>query len=223
MHPTPQDPSTPRLSRRGVLRAIVGGSGLVVLRGTAAAAEVLSPTPANALGPFYPARKPADTDADLTVVAGRTQRARGTILYIEGRVVDTSGRPLPNAVLELWQANAAGRYDHPGDGDSSGALDPNFQGYARLVTDAEGRYRIKTIKPAPYSGRTAHLHFNVAAGRARLTTQMFFAGEPANERDGLYRYLSRDDRIASTARPAARTAAMEPDALAAAWDVVLPT
>ena len=105
--------------------------------------------------------------------------------------------------------------------DASGPLDPNFQGYGRLRADADGRYRIKTIKPPPYSGRTPHIHFNVASGGTTLTTQMFFEGEPLNERDFLYRYLGRDDRRASTGRPVDRTPAMEPDAVAVTWDIVL--
>jgi protocatechuate 3,4-dioxygenase beta subunit len=174
-----------------------------------------------ALGPFYPDRLPAEQDADLTAIAGRPGRAAGQILYLAGRVMDTRGRPLPGARLELWQANAHGRYIHSGDGDASGPLDPNFQGYASLHADAEGRYRIKTIKPAPYGGRTPHLHFNVDARGARLTTQMFFEGERLNERDGLYRALSRGDRRAATGRWTDRAPDMEAGALAFAWDIAL--
>ena len=201
----------------GALLAL-GTGGLVLRHGQVVAA---APTPPNALGPFYPAQKPADSDADLTIVGGRTQRAAGTILYTSGRVLDSGGRPLPRAELEIWQANAFGRYHHPRDSDSSGALDPNFQGYGRLITDAEGRYRIKTIKPPPYSGRTPHLHFNVASGRTQLTTQMFFEGDPGNERDFLFRNLSVEDRRASTGRFVDRSAGMESDAVVTVWDIVL--
>jgi protocatechuate 3,4-dioxygenase beta subunit len=221
MTPTPHDRFAKDHQRRALLRAAVA-LGVAGLAGRAVAADsALQPTPANALGPFYPPQKPADSDADLTRVEGRAQRAAGTILYVAGRVMDTRGRPLGNAELELWQANAFGRYIHPADSDASGALDPNFQGYGRLRADANGYYRIKTIKPPPYSGRTPHIHFNVASAGTTLTTQMFFEGEPLNERDFLYRYLGRDDRRASTGRPAERTAAMEPDAQAVAWDIVL--
>jgi protocatechuate 3,4-dioxygenase beta subunit len=123
--------------------------------------------------------------------------------------------------LELWQANAHGRYIHSADGEASGPLDPSFQGYASLRADAEGRYRIKTVKPAPYSGRTPHLHFNAEGGRVKLTTQMFFEGERTNERDGLYRWLSREDRSAATGRWVERASSMEAKALAAVWDIVL--
>jgi protocatechuate 3,4-dioxygenase beta subunit len=226
MHATPPDPSPHRIRRRNVLRAAVsltlaGVAGVPV--GGAAAGPALGPTPANALGPFYPAQKPADSDADLTQVAGHTGRATGTILYVTGRVLDTRGVPLAGAELELWQANAFGRYHHPSDTDASGPLDPAFQGFGRLAADAEGRYRIKTIKPPPYSSRTPHIHFIVANGATRLTTQMFFEGESMNERDGLYRYLSRDDRRASTGRFVDRTPGMEANAVAATWDIVLRT
>jgi len=221
MHPTPSDPHAPSSSRR---RLLLGGAALLGLAGGApASTPLLLPTPRNSLGPFYPAQKPADSDADLAQVAGRAGRAKGTLLYVTGRVVDVRGSPLPGAELELWQANAFGRYHHPGDSDSSGPLDPDFQAYGRLVAAADGSFRIKTIKPPPYSGRTPHIHFNAAAGGTRLTTQMFFEGEAGNERDGLYRYLSRQDRVASTGRFVERTPGMEPGAIAVAWDIVLKT
>ena len=226
--PTPADPSAvvpARVTRRRALRTLLalGGAGVAAMQSAARAADALRATPANSLGPFYPAQKPADSDADLTLVAGRAQRAAGTVLYTSGRVLDVTGRPIAGAQIEVWQANAFGRYHHPRDSDSSGALDPNFQGYGRLVTDAEGRYRIKTIKPPPYSGRTPHLHFNVASERARLTTQMFFDGDPGNERDFLFRNLAVDDQRASTGRFADRGPGMEPDAVVTVWDIVLKT
>jgi protocatechuate 3,4-dioxygenase, beta subunit len=225
MHPTPADPHHVPVTRRKALRAMLalGSASVAVFAPTARTADSLRATPSNALGPFYPAQKPADSDADLTVVAGRPQRAAGTILYTSGRVLDVNGKPIVNAQLEMWQANAFGRYHHPGDSDSSGPLDPNFQGYGRLVTDAEGRYRIKTIKPPPYSGRTPHLHYNVTSGRTRLTTQMFFEGDAGNERDFLYRNLGADDRRASTGRFGDRAPGMEPDAVVTVWDIVLGT
>jgi protocatechuate 3,4-dioxygenase beta subunit len=220
MDPTPH---LPDLHRRRIVRAaLAAGAGALLGPAQLLAQErALRATPAVALGPFYPDRMPADQDADLTAVAGRQGRAAGQILYLSGRVLDTRGRPIPGAHLELWQANAHGRYIHSADSEASGPLDPNFQGYASLRADSEGRYRIKTVKPAPYSGRTAHLHFNVEDGRAKLTTQMFFEGERQNERDGLYRRLSREDRLAATGRWTERAAAREDKALVAAWDIVL--
>ena len=210
-----------RATRRDVLRAAVSAAALAMSAPLAAANAALAPTPANALGPFYPPRKPADSDADLTQVAGQPAHAQGTLLYVTGRILDRRGEPLPNATIEVWQANAFGRYHHPADGDRSGALDPGFQGYGRLVTDVDGVYRLKTIKPPPYSGRTPHIHFIVASADVRLTTQMFFENEARNERDFLYRNLDAAARRASTARFVDRSGAMEPQAIAATWDVVL--
>lgn len=216
-------PHLPDLRRRRIVGAALAAGALYSSTSARLLAQEgsLRATPAVALGPFYPDRLPGEQDADLTLIAGRPGRAAGQIVYLSGRVLDTRGRPLSGARLELWQANAHGRYIHSADGDSSGPLDPNFQGYASLRADAEGRYRIKTIKPAPYSGRTPHLHFNAEGGRAKLTTQMFFEGERLNERDGLYRWLSREDRRAATGRWAERAADMEAKALAAVWDIVL--
>ena len=217
-------PHLPDLRRRRTVGATLAVGACALLSASArllAQEGSLRATPAVALGPFYPDRLPADRDADLTAVAGRPGRAAGQILYLSGRILDTRGRPLSGSRLELWQANAHGRYIHSADSDASGPLDPNFQGYASLRADNEGRYRIKTIKPAPYSGRAPHLHFNAEGARAKLTTQMFFEGERLNERDGLYRWLSREDRRAATGRWVERASDMEAKALAAVWDIVL--
>ncbi|MFO1313317.1 MAG: intradiol ring-cleavage dioxygenase [Burkholderiales bacterium] len=207
--------------RRDRRRAL--GAGLAALVASAIArAEALRATPSNALGPFYPPAKPADSDADLTRIAGRAERARGTVLVVTGRIVDTKGRPIEGAKIELWQANAFGRYHHPSDTDASGPIDPGFQGYGALRSASDGSFRVVTIKPPPYGGRTPHIHFIVAGNDTRLTTQMFFEGEARNERDSLYRSLSGDDRRASTSRFVDAGAGAPPGAVAVAWDVVLP-
>jgi protocatechuate 3,4-dioxygenase beta subunit len=215
LHPTPRDVSH---HRRRVLH---GAAALALLASGLVRAQALPATPANALGPFYPSAKPADSDADLTQVAGHAGRAQGTILYVTGRVLDTNGKPACGAMLVIWQANGFGRYTHPRDSDASGRLDPGFQGYGTLRAASDGTFRVKTIKPPPYSGRTPHIHFIVAGGGTRLTTQMFFEGEALNERDGLYRYLSADDRRASTGRWVDRARGAEDGSLAVAWDIVL--
>lgn len=209
-------------SRRDVLRYAVAGAA-IAMQIPALAADARTATPRNSLGPFYPERKPADSDADLTQVAGASSRAQGTVLYVTGRVLDVRGAPIPNAAIELWQANTFGRYTHPADGESSGPLDPGFQGYGRLVSDGNGGYRVKTIKPPPYSGRTPHIHFIVASPRTRLTTQMFFEGEARNERDFLFRNLDSAGRRAATGQFVAGSTGMEPQALAVTWDIVLAT
>lgn len=201
-------------------RLLLLGAPLLLLPG-ALAAQQRRPTPRTTLGPFYPDVLPAERDADLSTVAGQPARALGTLLYVQGQVTDIRGKPIPKARLELWQANDKGRYIHTADTDASGALDPGFQGYGALVTDAQGRYRFKTIKPAPEGARAPHLHFIATAGGERLVTQMFFEGEKLNGRDELFRSLDREGQRAVTGTWAERAGDMEADALALAWDIVL--
>lgn len=171
------------ISRRQVVLG-VAASGL-----SAHAASALTPTPRQTTGPFYPERLPRESDADLASMAGSAP-ATGEVIVVEGRVLGTDGRPVAGASLELWQANAFGRYAHSGD-RSDVPLDPNFQGYGAVRTDAEGRYRFRTIRPGEYAGRTRHLHFYAAGpGFERTPMQMYFAGDPGNEADFLWRSLS---------------------------------
>jgi len=109
------------------------------------------------------------------------------VLYVIGRVLNLARESVRNAKVEIWQANAYGRYTHPSDANPA-PLDPNFEGAAVLATDAEGRYRFKTIKPAAYPAgpnfmRPAHIHFQVSGRQDRLVTQMYFENDPYNEKD----------------------------------------
>jgi protocatechuate 3,4-dioxygenase beta subunit len=123
-------------------------------------------------------------DSDLT--AGGEGEPLGERITVNGRVLDEAGRAIPNALVEIWQANAAGRYVHEHD-QHPAPLDPNFTGAGRAITDAEGRYRFVTVKPGAYpwrnhpnAWRPAHIHFSLF-GRAftqRLVTQMYFPGDP---------------------------------------------
>src|SRR5690606_2210119 len=131
------------LTRR---QMVVGGAALTGLA-AAARAQTLAATSAQDLGPFYPIIRPADHDADLTRVKGRTGTAVGQPINVIGRVVDRQGNPVRNAQVELWQCNAAGRYDHPGDRANAAALDPNFQGFARLASGPDGEFKFRSIKP----------------------------------------------------------------------------
>lgn len=139
-------------------------------------------TPHQSWGPFYPKRKPLDSDSDLTFVVGREGKATGEITNLYGQVLRTNGEPLPQAQIEIWQCDAFSTYHHPLVG---GGVDPYFQGYGKTIADNEGRYRFKTIKPVAYPGRAPHIHFRIAAGSMELVTQIYVQGHPANEIDFL--------------------------------------
>lgn len=157
------------------------------------AAGKLAPTPRQSRGPFYPLEIPRDAGSDL-IVERDGRRAKGDITMLSGTVVDTAGRPVPGALVEIWQCNADGRYHHPHDRNHA-PVDPLFRGYGRLRTDARGRYAFRTIRPVPYPGRTPHIHLQVAAPQhASLVTQLYVRGEPSNARDGLLSGLAPSER-----------------------------
>jgi protocatechuate 3,4-dioxygenase, beta subunit len=184
---------THHADRRRVL-VWLGACAALPLIATPALADTRLPTPRMTEGPFYPNTLPGDSDANLRVVAGRAGSASGTPLDFTGLVVDRNGRPRAGAKVEIWQCDNQGQYHHVGEPEGAG--DANFQGYGAVLTDAEGRYTFRTIKPVPYPGRTPHIHFNVVeGGKRRLTSQIFIEGEPGNERDGLYRSLGGDARL----------------------------
>ena len=142
------------------------------------------------------------------------------MLYVSGRVLNTNGEPVPDAAIEIWQANAVGRYAHPGD-DNKNPLDPNFQGYAKIRTGADGSYQFKTIKPGEYGSRTPHIHFDVKAKNSRVITQMYFEGEAKNATDGLLKRRSPESKQTLISRYGKPAGHQEKDALVAFWDVVL--
>lgn len=153
------------------------------------------PTPAQTEGPFYPVNLPKDSDGDL-LRNGTLNYARGEPASVEGAVTDLQGKPIAGAQVEIWQCDGAGHYHHPGDG---GRADPAFQGFGRVTVGPDGQYRFRTIRPVPYSGRTPHIHVKVKLGsRELLTTQLYVAGDPHNERDFLWRRLGAEDRAAVT-------------------------
>jgi protocatechuate 3,4-dioxygenase beta subunit len=209
---------TPWLGRRHFL---AGAATLALPAGLRAQSGPLVATPRQTAGPFYPVQFPPDVDSDLVVLRGAAARAEGTVTHITGRVLGLDGRLIPNATVEIWQCDARGRYLHPSD-TGGRPRDAAFQGFGRAVSGPDGAYSFRTIRPVPYPGRTPHIHFAVAApGGRELVTQMYVAGEPGNERDGLYRSL-RDAR-----QRAAVTVRLEPvngveaGALGGAFDVVL--
>ena len=171
-------------------------------------------TPAQTEGPFYPVALPADSDADL-LRNGSLQYTRGEPAWVEGVVTDLEGRPLAGAQVEIWQCDHAGHYHHPGDG---GRADPSFQGFGRMTLGSDGRYRFRTIRPVPYTGRTPHIHVKVKMQqRELLTTQLYVEGEPRNERDFLWRNLGAERDLVTVAFRAG------PDGVRASFTIVIAT
>jgi protocatechuate 3,4-dioxygenase, beta subunit len=153
----------------------------------------------------------------------------GERIVVAGRVLDDVGKPVRNALVEVWQANAAGRYRHEVDAHPA-PLDPNFSGAGRCLTDDDGRYRFTTVKPGAYpwgnhpnAWRPAHIHFSVF-GRMftqRLVTQMYFPGDPLFEYDPIFNAV-RDPKSRELLVARFDLARTEPDwALAYEWDIVL--
>jgi protocatechuate 3,4-dioxygenase, beta subunit len=150
-------------------------------------------------GPVYGHERIGPVDNDLTVQ--HDGEPLGERIIVHGRVLDGEGRPVRNSLVEIWQANAGGRYRHDGD-QHPAPLDPNFSGAGRAVTDDEGRYRFITIKPGAYpwrnhpnAWRPAHLHFSLFgnAFASRLVTQMYFPGDPLFFQDPIFHSV-RDPR-----------------------------
>jgi protocatechuate 3,4-dioxygenase beta subunit len=214
------------ISRRRVLGMAVAAGGLALSGGARTVlAQGSGRTPDQILGPFYPVVKPPHQGADLTTIPGRPGRAAGQVIHLTGRVVNPQGQPVQGARMEIWQANSHGRYTHPSDHNPA-PLDPNFEGFAVVTTDAEGRYRIKTIKPGAYPAgpdarmRPPHIHFDVTGKSNRLVTQMYFAGEPLNDKDPFLQGTGAGkERLIVRLGPP--TQGLERDSLAAVWDIVL--
>lgn len=188
------------LTRRGLIAC---AAGLVVGQATHAG---LMPTPPQTPGPFYPHTKPDDVDADLTRIEGGSGRVSGEIIEVSGRILSVKGHALPGAMVEIWQADANGRYFDPKDWSVFTSRDNSFQGYGAVRAGADGAYRFRTVRPAPYSAgvtrRTPHIHFRVSGERlGELVTQMYFPGEALNAQDFIFSSLSGDlARDAATAR-----------------------
>lgn len=145
-------------------------------------------------GPVYGHDGLGPLDSDLTRNGRRNGEPLGERIIVTGRVLDEMGRPVPNSLVEVWQANAAGRYIHKVD-QHDAPIDPNFFGGGRCATDAEGRYTFMTVKPGAYpwgnhhnAWRPNHIHFSLFGPSfvTRLVTQMYFPGDPLLDLDPIY-------------------------------------
>jgi protocatechuate 3,4-dioxygenase beta subunit len=203
------------LRRRQAVFALTALSVLPLAQAQAGAGRA---TPSQTLGPFYPrnaGERPQQTDADLLAFDGERPLSRGVPLYLTGRALDRRGNPLTQAEVEIWQCDANAVYHHPAGGAES-ERDPHFQGYGRTLTETDGRFHFRTIRPVAYPGRTPHIHVRIAPrGGGVLATQLYLPDEPGNARDFLYRSLDAAQRadLALMLKP---TASPVPHALARA-------
>ena len=174
-------------NRRVFLSALTLGATAFTTRGLFA--DELVRTPKQTEGPFYPNKLPLDTDNDLLVINEGITPAVGEVTYLTGRILDAKGDPVRNALVEIWQVDNNGAYIHTKDPQAE-KHDKNFQGFGRFLTDSTGEYYFRTIKPVLYTGRTRHIHFKIKrSSKELLTTQCYVKGEPANERDGIYKSI----------------------------------
>jgi protocatechuate 3,4-dioxygenase beta subunit len=183
-------------------------------------------TPANRLhripdvarDPFAPCPPPPlvrPGEYDLTRIGPGRPRATGEAIAITGRILDEDLRPVRRTVVEVWGANAHGRYSHVIDASRNDApLDPNFYGFGRLLTDDDGQYRLRTIKPGAYIARKditwwrpPHVHFSIVGAGVRLVTQMYFPDEALNEKDFIFLAVPPADRDRIIAAPIASRSA----------------
>ena len=218
--PEPTEAMIERWTRRRVLKGSALRAAAFLTPGVFA--EALTQTPRMAEGPFYPDKLPLDTDNDLIIVGDNLTPGVGQITHLTGRILDRRGEPVRNALVEIWQCDNNGIYMHSRDRNIKDH-DSNFQSYGKFLTSSTGEYYFRTIKPAPYTGRTPHIHYKITRGNEHLlTTQMLNAAEKErNARDGLFRRI-RDEKLR-----AATMAEFKPiedskiDELQANWDVVL--
>ena len=180
----------------GFLGSLAATSSAVGASGQSAP---MHPTPKEIEGPFYPVYAQKDKDFDLTRIEGKDGTAEGTHIIITGQVYDTDGEPVEDATVDLWQANAAGRYRHPHDPNKA-PLDENFQGWAIVPSGKQGGFRFKTVFPGTYPAadgwtRPPHIHFKVTKrGYVELITQMYFPGHELNKNDLLLKRKSPDEQ-----------------------------
>lgn len=196
-----------KISRRKLIQFSVlsGLAGALGVNGSITKAWALMPTPNETEGPFYPVQDQQDKDADLTQIEGHAVAAQGRHIIVSGQVRDVAGDPIAMAVLDIWQADANGRYRHPRDPHPT-KPDENFQGWAILNSDENGFFRFKTVMPGAYpaSGtwtRPPHIHFKISKpGYRALTTQMYFPDRELNHNDLLLSAKSPAERAAMTAK-----------------------
>ncbi len=186
------------ISRRTLLRGSALAPAFWYTRG--AFAQQLTATPALTIGPYYPDRLPLDLDNDLLLINDSITPSVGEIMWVSGKVLDSSGSPIRGAVVEIWQADGNGAYIHSASPITN--REPNFQGYGKFETASNGQYLFRTVKPGIYPGRTRHIHYQIKVpGRGSLITQCHFEGEALNANDMVLNGISNAAQRQSVIRP----------------------
>ena len=210
------------MDRRGFVMGLAGSAAFFSTRGLFA--QTLRETASMTEGPFYPDKLPLDTDNDLLIINDSITPAVGEITRLDGRILSASGEPVANTFVEIWQVDAKASYLHT-NGRGAQGPDANFQGYGRFLTDSQGRYYFRTVKPVPYTlgggFRAPHIHFALSKnGRRIFTTQVHVRGHESNERDNLLRGLNPALRetVLTDFKPMPGSKIGE---LAATWDIVM--
>ena len=207
------------LDRRRLLHSLLLTTGGIITANIYA--EALTLTPRATEGPYYPDHLPLDQDNDLVQVQGDAAAALGTVTSFGGRLLNADGKPVDNAIIEVWQADNNGCYIHSRGVQRGKERDAHFQGYGKMETNDKGEYRFRTIIPGLYTGRTRHWHVRVKQGdKSMLTTQLFVAGEPQNERDGILRSMGTEQQRLSVIREFKPVSSGSKE-LVGTWDIVI--
>ena len=208
------------LPRRTFLSTLGVSAALFTVPG--AFAEALTLTPKQTEGPFYPDKLPLDTDNDLLILNDSTTPGIGEVSWLGGRILDSRGEPIRNALVEIWQCDSTGVYLHTRSGGDLAKRDKNFQCFGRFLTGSTGEYVFRTIKPVPYPGRAPHIHMAVKRkGRKELVTQCYIKGHPGNEKDGVWKSIRDEKARASVTIPFDPLKGSKAGELSARWDVVM--
>lgn len=183
-------------------------------------AEELTRTARQAEGPFYPDKLPLDTDNDLLLLNDSATPALGEVAHLTGRILSSSGEPIRNAVVEIWQADSTGAYIHTRGRREQ--MDKNFQGFGRFLTGSTGEYYFRCLKPTKYVGRAPHIHYAIYQnGKRMLTTQLYIKGNPLNEKDFLFKEAKTAEAKATLVADFKPIPDSKAGELAANWDVVI--